>query len=666
MLTNALLYSDYSVNYSFGSLLMQQAEFRYDVNGLRAYALLLVVFYHFNLPLFHAGFIGVDIFFVISGYFMTKIIVDQLYVNNFKIKNFFYARFIRIVPPLLLVTITFYCVSFLLLNPEDFQYYCKYVIKSLTFTSNISLLKEADDYFAANSAKNVLLHTWSLSVEWQFYLLYPFLFILLNKVVKHPRGLITILSLLLLSSFLFSVYQSTINRAYDFYMLTTRAWEMLAGGLVYLFESSRTSQQSRPPILLKLFGIALVLLSLITINDKVLWPGYLAILVVIGSSLIIYSANNSLRIFNHPVIYNIGLASYSIYLWHWPIHFLANYYFPHPTTINNIGFSALSIIIGYLSYKFIERKVISWAKGKGQLFSFSFFLCTVLIFIGVADHTRKNSGFPWRGGENYLSLINKIKMPSPEDGWCFYSIASHHEFTVGLPGVQCKVGNTIHPRKKGLLFGDSYAGQYIPFWQSVGENNFMQLQAITTNWCNPSTGNDFSGPHSSRAYQQCLFNRHYLLDHISDYDFIVLAGSWTQDFDNPQSIEGLRDLITKIQQKNVPLIIMDEPYQFEENVGALYKQNLWRHRYFDIQPYTSVKMDNTLRATSQILDQLIANPANTLHLRRSDLFSPTHYAVDDIPYSLDGGHISVLGSLAAERYFIAHGGSEKLQHFLKQ
>jgi len=147
---------------------------------------------------------------------------------------------------------------------------------------------------------------------------------------------------------------------------------------------------------------------------------------------------------------------------------------------------------------------------------------------------------------------------------------------------------------------------------------------------------------------------------------VRLAGSWTKDFDMPQSIEGLRALITKIQQKTIPLIIMEEPYQFEENVGALYKQNLWRHRYFDIQPYTSVKMDNTLRSTSQILDQLIANSANMLHLHRSDLFSPTHYAIGDIQYSLEGGHISVLGSLAAERYFIALGGSEKLRHFLQQ
>lgn len=111
---------------------------------------------------------------------------------------------------------------------------------------------------------------------------------------------------------------------------------------------------------------------------------------------------------------------------------------------------------------------------------------------------------------------------------------------------------------------------------------------------------------------------------------------------------------------------MDEPYQFAENIGDRYKQPLWRHHYFDIRPYTSVKMDNKIKATSQQLDQLSANSVQTLHLRRSDLFSPTHYAVDDIPYSLDGGHISVLGSLAAERYFIAQGGNEKLRHFLKQ
>ena len=107
---------------------MQQNTFRYDINGLRAYALLMVVFYHFKLPFFGAGFIGVDIFFAISGYFMTKIIADGIQKNNFSLISFFYARFMRIVPPLLLLTVTVYIIGFLILNSEDLRYYCHYVI----------------------------------------------------------------------------------------------------------------------------------------------------------------------------------------------------------------------------------------------------------------------------------------------------------------------------------------------------------------------------------------------------------------------------------------------------------------------------------------------------------------------------------------------------------
>lgn len=169
---------------------------------------------------------------------------------------------------------------------------------------------------------------------------------------------------------------------------------MLAGGLVYLFECSRTTQQNRPAMLCKLAGIGLLVVSLIIINEKDPWPGYLASLAVIGSSLIIYSPNNRLRFFNNRLIYTLGLASYSIYLWHWPIHFFANYDLPHPSTLTNILFVGLSILIGYGSYRFVESKGIAWAKSKGQLFSFSFFLCIALIFIGLADQTRKYSGFP--------------------------------------------------------------------------------------------------------------------------------------------------------------------------------------------------------------------------------------------------------------------------------
>lgn len=643
---------------------MRQNTFRYDINGLRAYALLMVVFYHFKLPFFGAGFIGVDIFFVISGYFMTKIIADGIQKNNFSLISFFYARFMRIVPPLLLVTVTVYIIGFLVLNPEDLKYYCQYVIKALTFTSNLTLLKEADDYFAADSAKNLLLHTWSLSVEWQFYLLYPFLFLAINLFSKKNNNTLALLALLLLLSLSFSIFESQINRAYDFYMLATRAWEMLAGGIVYLLEKNDTSAKFPLSCRLKMLGIFAILVALSLFSEQDHWPGYLAVLVIIGAALVIYKENNQLKILNNKLIYKIGLASYSIYLWHWPFHFFFNYYFPHPHLLISFIASILSILLGYGSYFIIEKRMIDGLKAKGKIFSFSIIIGIALLFVGVNDYTRKHSGFSWRGGEHYLSLVNQIKMPSPEDGWCFYAIASHREFSVGNQGVQCQIGDTQHPVKKALLFGDSYAGHYIPFWQGIGEKMQMEIQAVTTNWCNPSTGDDFPGPRSSRAYQQCLFNRHYVMEHIKDYDVIILAGSWTKNFVNQRSIAGLSDLVEKIHQQHVPIIIMDEPYQFADNVGQLYKQHLWRHQYFNIRPYSTQEMDATLQTTSAILDKVSTPSPTTLHLRRSDLFSPTHYAQDDVPYSLDGGHISVLGSLAAERYFIEQGGLNKLSTFL--
>lgn len=149
---------------------MRVDNFRNDINGLRAYAIVFVVLYHFNIPLFKAGFIGVDVFFVISGFLMTKIIASGLIQHNFHFGAFFASRFIRIIPPVILLVLAVFFINLFILTPVELREYAKYSIKALSFTSNFSLLKDANNYFSSVGQENLLLHTWSLSVEWQILL----------------------------------------------------------------------------------------------------------------------------------------------------------------------------------------------------------------------------------------------------------------------------------------------------------------------------------------------------------------------------------------------------------------------------------------------------------------------------------------------------------------
>ena len=210
-------------------------NFRKDINGLRAWAVMVVVLFHFGVPGFSGGFIGVDIFFVISGFLMTNILIKKLENphQKFSVWDFYLARAKRIVPALLVLCITLLALGWLMLPPQDYRSLGMHTLTSVLFATNIQYWREAG-YFDAASHDKWLLHTWSLSVEWQFYLLLP---LLLWGVWRWWPGrvyAVRCLSLVFLASLGLSVWLTTQKPEAAFFLLPTRAWEMLAGGLVVL------------------------------------------------------------------------------------------------------------------------------------------------------------------------------------------------------------------------------------------------------------------------------------------------------------------------------------------------------------------------------------------------------------------------------------------------
>lgn len=212
---------------------LHTTNFRRDINGLRAWAVVSVVLYHFGVLGFTGGFVGVDIFFVISGFLMTQIIVRGLQTDNFSILAFYLARAKRIVPALLVLCAVLLVMGWFVLPAPDYKPLGMHVLTSLLFVSNIQYWREAG-YFDAASHDKWLLHTWSLSVEWQFYLLFPILLALLWRLYPGPRNTARLLLLLLIASLVLSVWLTLKKPEAAFFLLPTRAWEMLTGGLVAL------------------------------------------------------------------------------------------------------------------------------------------------------------------------------------------------------------------------------------------------------------------------------------------------------------------------------------------------------------------------------------------------------------------------------------------------
>lgn len=351
-------------------------DFRKDINGLRALAVLAVVIYHFNALWLPGGFAGVDVFFVISGYLMTAIICRGLSGGDFSLVRFYTARAKRIIPVLVVMCLALMVFGWFNLLATEYKQMAQHVFSSLGFYSNTVYLKEVG-YFAASTNENWLLHTWSLSVEWQFYIIYPVVLLVLSKVFG-VRGIRWLVLAAVLIGFIYSLMLSPQYPEQAFYLLKARAWELCAGGLAFLFPLSLGKAKSR---ILELAGLALILSGYILISKTVVWPGYYALMPVIGTLMVILANRQDSQLTGNWVFQRVGLYSYSIYIWHWPVMVYMTYSGLLNGVLSALIGVVISLVFGFASYAFIERK-----RGKSKSGARSFAWCggfVSLVFLSV-------------------------------------------------------------------------------------------------------------------------------------------------------------------------------------------------------------------------------------------------------------------------------------------
>lgn len=324
--------------------------FRNDINGLRAIAVLAVVLFHFGVPGFNGGFSGVDIFFVISGYLMTGIIFSKFEADRFNLIDFYLARATRIIPALAVLCIILIVGAWFFLPPYEMRSFGKHIVGASSFLSNIIFMKESG-YFDAGAHEKWLLHTWSLSVEWQFYILYPLAIIAIRKFFSFNTTR-WILVFFALGSYMLSAFFPANLPDAAFYLLPTRAWEMMAGGLIFAF-SLQANQKFKAPM--EAMGLLLLAGSIVLLNSSFAWPGSLAALPVLGATLVIIAANEKSFLTSNAVLQYIGTISYSLYLWHWPVAVALNL-FELKDNVWGIGAGiALSFLLATLSYYLVEQ-----------------------------------------------------------------------------------------------------------------------------------------------------------------------------------------------------------------------------------------------------------------------------------------------------------------------
>ncbi|MDR9500091.1 MAG: acyltransferase family protein [Hydrogenovibrio sp.] len=326
-------------------------KFREDINGLRAWAVIAVVLFHFQLFHLDGGFVGVDVFFVISGFLMTAIIVNGLEKQKFSLWHFYMARARRILPALMVVIAILLTLGWFWLPTPDYQTLGSQSAYALSFISNIHYWRSAG-YFDAVAHEKWLLHTWSLGVEAQFYLLYPIFLVLLWKWRPQINTLIWGVIAAFVASLMLSVFATGWKPVPAFYLLPTRGWELAAGGLAFFI--GRYWQPKFDQAWLFWGGWIALVASFVWLNEDYLWPSGWALWPVLATVLIIVSQQTVSIFTRYPVAQWLGDRSYSLYLWHWPL--VVALYFAGIETewAWVLGAVGLSLLLAHLSYQFVE------------------------------------------------------------------------------------------------------------------------------------------------------------------------------------------------------------------------------------------------------------------------------------------------------------------------
>lgn len=458
-------------------------SYRQDIDGLRAVAVISVVLFHAFPSLLSGGFIGVDIFFVISGFLITSILIRELNNRTFSIANFYSRRIARIFPALLIIIATCLFFGWLAMLSDEYKLLAKHSIAGAGFVSNLVFWSETS-YFDAASETKPLLHLWSLGVEEQFYLAWPILLFFLWRI---RANLTVTIGLIIVISFGLNLYQASNNPAADFYSPQTRFWELLTGALLsILVLRSRPSQKLAN--VMSVTGAALIAYGLARITSGDRFPGTLALLPVCGAALLIASGPSG--IFNRTILANrlmvgIGLISYPLYLWHWPL-----LVFPRiidsatPPAAARGAAMLIAVILAWATYRFVESPIRSRRIKRASAIKI---LCGAMVATALTSVViQAGNGLPFRKGANpaerYTEELGRdpyVTYLSNNFYRCSDEILKSYSFYDNKYGYRC-----FQSKKSGkidiLLFGDSHAEHLLPgFSEEYRESNvvsFLQTQ----------------------------------------------------------------------------------------------------------------------------------------------------------------------------------------------
>ncbi|MEE4246352.1 MAG: acyltransferase family protein [Kangiellaceae bacterium] len=500
------------------------ASYSSEIDGLRAIAILSVLIFHIGFEQLSGGFIGVDVFFVISGFLITRILITQFNSGTFEFRTFYARRARRLLPAALIMVVVTLVAGFFILYPEEYRTLAKSAAHSLLFLANVFFMNNSG-YFDLSSDVSPLVHMWSLSVEEQYYFLFPIVLLLLHRRFSN-RGVFFGLIIIATGSFTINIAVSHFPNI-SFYMLFTRAWELCLGGLV-LFLPVPSSFNKITKEVFSSIAVFLLFYGFWFIGEDNLYPYYWALIPTLAASILIYMslANSHLLklILGNPVSIFVGKISYSTYLWHWPVVVYYRIYSSKEgfTAVESMLLLSISLLLGYLSWLFVEEKFRYREAPPSQVLTRYGKLVGLAFLVPVIILATR--GFKSRVPSELLAVTQPKQMWAMNcDGKA--KLFSEREY--------CVVGKDWDDAKfKGVIWGDSHSQHWAPVFQQLIKNKnaaflvgplicppHLDSEVVTTNY-----------PKYPNFTEDCTHQNDLMLEWIASnqkLDLIVMAAAWS-------------------------------------------------------------------------------------------------------------------------------------------
>jgi len=505
-------------------------KYRPDIDGLRSIAVLSIIVFHFKIPGLEGGYVGVDVFYVISGYLIGSIILNDIKNNTFSFVTFYRRRIARLYPAYVVMMCFTTLAAFWLFLPREFREFGKSIVASVFYASNILFFRESG-YFDTSASLKPLLHTWSLSIEEQFYLLFPGFAYLAFRYVRKA-GILILVTVVCILSLLLSAHQIGNDRNAVFYLFPFRAWELLLGVMIATGKLPPVDSPLAANVLAWL-GLGSIAVAVGTYTGRTVFPGLAALLPCLGAFFIIHSGSRHQPMVNRllsrraPVF--VGLISYSLYLWHWPLVIFAEYYLLRNLTyLETAALIALTFVLATISWRYVEHPfrlpTNVFRRGAASLFTAAALASVVLAGAGFVIY--RTNGLPSRLSPETARVAEAAGDFMQDWNGC---VDKDNPFYPGL--AHCVVGDAYDAEAIFLAWGDSHVGAFRKGLEAAAKENGKSGLLVLAGGCPPLFGIEKDETASTAALdRECTTQNELvrrLLESSNKLKSVILMGRWS-------------------------------------------------------------------------------------------------------------------------------------------